>query len=420
MPVLRPQTEAEAAAMILEARGRGEKLVLEGGGTRAGLGRPSNGTTVLSSRALTGITLHEPAELVISAKAGTPLRDVEAKLAEVGQILPFEPVDLRQLYGTAGEPTVGGIVAGNWSGPRRIMSGAARDHLIGVRFINGRGEVVKSGGRVMKNVTGLDLVKLQCGAHGTLGFLTEVTFKVLPKPEAATTLVFAGLDEPRAIALLTAALTSPFEVSGAAHLPTGTNESKAAPAGLPSSLGSETERLPDFVMDGRALTLLRLENFRASLDYRCGQLEALLADFGQPVRLDGAPSETLWATIRDAACLAEPRDRAIWRLSVPPRSGADVVASLPQGLVSAHFYDWGGGLIWLSTSDHGDAGGSAIRAALRSVGGHATLIRGSDALRAATPAFEPLPEPLAALTRRIKASFDPDNILNTGRMYADT
>ena len=407
--VLVPESEAEAAVMIGAARSRRDALRLEGGGTRAGFGRPSNAHSVLSSRALSGITLHEPSELVISARAGTPLREVEARLAEASQILPFEPVDLRALYGTKGEPTIGGIVAGNWSGPRRIASGAARDHMIGVRFVNGRGEVIRSGGRVMKNVTGLDLVKLQCGAHGTLGFLTEVTFKVLPKAEAATTLVFEGLDDARAIDLLTAALTSPFEVSGAAHLPArlvAPFRQKQREDGAPGRL--ET-----------ACTVLRLENFRASLDYRCSRLEELLAPFGRPNRLDEAETVTLWAAIRDALPLAEPRDRAVWRISVPPRNGPDVMARLPAGLASAHFYDWGGGLIWLATADGGDAGSAAIRAALAPCGGHATLIRASDGLRAATPVFEPLAPGLMALTGRIKASFDPDLILNRGQMVAE-
>lgn len=394
MTLLVPRAEDEAAAMVRESKARGEPLVIEGGGTQRGLGRPINAATVLSSRGLTGITLHEPAELVISARAGTPLREVETKLAGANQILPFEPVDLRALFGTDGEPTVGGLVAGNWSGPRRIAAGAARDHLIGVRFVNGRGEIVKSGGRVMKNVTGLDLVKLQCGAHGTLGFLTEVTFKVLPKPESSTTLVYAGLDDARAVKLLSTALTSPFEVSGAAHLPAG-------------------------IGGAGARTVLRLEKFKTSLDYRCGRLRELAAAFGQPTRLDEQATVSLWADIRDARSLAEPRDRAVWRISVPPNSGPGVVARLPEDLSARHFYDWGGGLVWLAVPETGDGGATAIRAAIAPCGGHATLIRASDGLRSAVPVFQPLAAPLMALTRRLKASFDPDNLINPGRMYAD-
>lgn len=405
-----PADEAEAADMVREARGRGERLTLQGGGTQAGLGRPSNAGTILSSRRLSGVTLHEPAEMVISALAGTPLSEVEARLAEGGQMLPFEPVDLRAIYDTGGEPTIGGVVAGNWSGPRRVAAGAARDHLIGVRFVNGLGDVVKSGGRVMKNVTGLDLVKLQCGAHGTLGLLTEVTFKVLPKPEGATTLVYTGLDDVRAVELLTTGLTSPFEVSGAAHLPAGVHVGQA---------GAGADRGVSLFRQGGAITVLRLENFRTSLDYRCGRLQELLAGYGIPERHDDADTTFLWAAIRDARPLAEPRDRAIWRVSVPPRDGPKMVGRLPQGLAMAHFYDWGGGLIWLSVAEVGDAGAAAMRAAVAPCGGHATLIRASDGLRAAVPVFQPLAPPLMALTRKIKASFDPDLLLNPGRMYAE-
>ena len=389
-----PASEDEAAATVAAAaRGR-RPLRLEGGGTQAGLGRPVEAHAVLSSRALTGLTLHEPAELVVSARSGTPLRDVAAALASAGQWLPFEPVDLRSLYGTGGEPTVGGLVAGNWSGPRRIQAGAARDHLIGVRFVNGRGEVVKSGGRVMKNVTGLDLVKLQCGAQGTLGFLTEVTFKVLPRPAMALTLVFTGLDDRRGVELLTAALGSPFEPTGAAHMPPGSG-----------GAGSRT--------------LLRLEGFEASVLYRADQLATLLRRFGAPTRLDADAAEMLWAAVRDGRFLAEPRERAVWRLSVPPTGGPALIDALSRQLDFAHLYDWGGGLIWLATAAEGDAGAAAIRAALGAGGGHATLLRGPDALRRRVPVFQPLAAPLAVLAARVKASFDPDRLLNPGHMVAD-
>jgi glycolate oxidase FAD binding subunit len=391
--IFSPASEAEACTIITDARAAKRPLAIEGGGTRAGLGRAAQAEATLSTKALAGITLYEPAELVIAAKAGTPLAEIEATLAARGQRLPFEPMDHRELFGTQGEPTIGGVTACNISGPRRISAGAARDHLIGVRLVNGRGEAVKSGGRVMKNVTGLDLVKLNCGAYGTLGLLTEVTYKVLPTPEIAGTLALFGLDDARAIEALSRALGSPYEVSAAAHLPAG--------------VGSEKPR-----------TLLRIENFAHSVDYRLRELQKLLAPFGEGLRLIEDEADALWRDIRDCRFFAEPRDCAVWRISIAPTRAAAFVARVAAQLDLRHFYDWGGGLIWLAVPEANDAGARAIRAALASSGGHATLVRGSPDLRSRIDVFQPLAAPLLKLSAGIKASFDPDAILNPGRMYA--
>jgi glycolate oxidase FAD binding subunit len=391
--IFAPASEAEAADTIIAARTANRPLGIEGGGTRVGLGRAAQVEATLSTKRLAGITLYEPAELVIAAKAGTPLAEIEQTLAARGQRLPFEPRDHRALLGTNGEATIGGVTACNISGPRRISAGAARDHLIGVRLVNGHGEIIKSGGRVMKNVTGLDLVKLNCGAYGTLGLLSEVTYKVLPKPETAGTLALFGLDDARAIEALSRALGSPYEVSAAAHLPAG--------------IGS-----------ARARTLLRIENFASSVDYRLRELQKQLAAFGDGLRLIEEEADALWRDIRDCRVLAEPRDRAVWRISTAPARAAAFVARLAEELDLRHFYDWGGGLIWLSVPEANDSGARTIRAALASTGGHATLVRGSPDLRSRVDVFEPLAASLMKITTGIKASFDPDAILNPGRMYA--
>jgi glycolate oxidase FAD binding subunit len=392
--IFNPSSEAEAAENISAARSAKRPLGIEGGGTRAGLGRAAQVEATLSTKALTGITLYEAAELVISARAGTPLPEIEATLAARGQMLPFEPMDHRALLGAPGEPTIGGITACNISGPRRIQAAACRDHLIGVRLVNGRGEVVKSGGRVMKNVTGLDLVKLNCGAYGTLGLLTEVTYKVLPKPEIAGTLALFGLDDARAIEAMSRALGSPFEVSGAAHLPAGIG-------------GGEKSR-----------TLLRIENFASSVDYRLREIQKLLAPLGDGLRLIEEEADALWRDIRDCRFFAEPREHAVWRVSTAPVRAAALISRLQRELDCTHFYDWGGGLIWLSVPEANGAGASVIRSALAASGGHATLVRGSPDLRSRIDVFEPLASPLMKITAGIKASFDPDAILNPGRMYA--
>jgi glycolate oxidase FAD binding subunit len=391
MPDLTPGSEAEAAAMVAAAAANRTRLVIRGGGTRARLGRPIDNATTLSTAGLTGVTLYEPAEMVVAARAGTPLTEIEALLAGHGQRLAFEPMDHRPLFGSTGEPTIGGVAACNVSGPRRIHVGAARDHLIGVRFVNGRGEVVKSGGRVMKNVTGLDLTKLSAGAYGTLGLLTEVTFKVLPVAEHTETLVFEGLADAEALALLTAALGSPVEVTAAAHLPAG--------------VGAPVAR-----------TLLRLEGFAASVAYRADELRGRFAEHGTAASLAGEDAAGLWRQVRDGALLAEPPDAEVWRVSVAAAKGGEVLGRLGPMAGLRHYYDWGGGLIWLA-APAGLELATPLRRTTAELRGHATLIRATPERRATAPVFEPLAEPLMRLTAGLKASFDPAGILNFGRMY---
>jgi glycolate oxidase FAD binding subunit len=388
---LMPWDEAELEAMVREAAGQGTPIEIRGGGTFAGLGRPNQAEKTLTTVGLQGITLYEPTELVLSAHAGTTLMEIDAALQGAGQRLAFEPVDFRTLLGNPGDPTIGGLVATNIAGSGRIHSGAVRDSLIGVRMVTGRGEAVHSGGRVMKNVTGYDLVKLACGAYGTLGVLSEVTFKTLPDAEDERTLLYNGLDDAHAVAAMTAALGSPYEVSGAAHL-------------------------PSFTM-GPGRTLIRLQGFRHAVAHRVEALTAALVEHGTPELLPAAESQGWWSAVRDVIPLCEPRARAIWRLSVKPTDGPKVVDAL-RDIGRAWFYDWGGGLVWLATEPEGDAGAAAIRAAVKRFGGHATLIRAPEDVRGAVDVFEPLPEPLMRLTRGLKEAFDPAGILNPGRMYA--
>lgn len=393
MTLFTPKSEAEAAQIVADLALTKKPATIQGGATRAGIGRPNQTEATISTVHLSGITLHEPAELVISARGGTTVAEVEATLAAKGQMLPFEPTDHRALFGTTGAPSIGGVVAGNHSGPRRIQAGACRDSLIGVRIINGRGEAIKSGGRVMKNVTGLDLAKLVTGSWGTLGLLTEVTFKVLPKPERALTLLIKNLSDERAVAALSAALGSPFEPTAAAHLPAGL--SRPIPR-----------------------TLLRLEGFSVSLEYRIGQLRRLLSGFGELIVLEGEDSTGLWRAVRDCEFLAEPMDAAIWRISTAPTRAPAMTATIAAAVPGARwFYDWGGGLVWLSVPPTGDAASATVRAAVASAGGHATLIRAPRELRASLDVFQPLGA-LKAVTGGIKTSFDPAGIFEPGRMYA--
>lgn len=371
--MIRPSTETELAEQIANAAG---PLCIRGGGTR-GIEVPGE---VLSTADLSGITLYEPGALTMVARAGTPLSDIKTALAEESQRLAWEPMDTRGLMGTDGAATIGGVVAANVSGPRRIQVGACRDHLLGVRFVDGTGTVIKNGGRVMKNVTGYDLVKLLAGSYGTLGVLSEVSFKVLPEPACTASLALSGLSDSDAVRALSMALGSPFEVTGAAHMPVG-------PGGAPS-------------------TLIRIEGFADSVTYRAERLQGLLAEFG-PVVVDRSV-ETVrhtWQAVRDV----EPfhgKDGDIWRISVKPGDGPAVGAAL--GALDL-IYDWGGGLIWARMSP-----GADVRGVLAGTSGHATLVRCADA--AGRARFHPEPAPLAAISDGIRTKFDPRGILNPGLM----
>ncbi len=391
---LAPADEAGVAAAVSAAHAAREPLLVMGAGTKLGMLRPVQAARSLSTRNLTGITLYAPKELVISARAGTPIDDLAAAVAKEGQHIIGEPPDFSALLGTTARQTLGGVVAANLSGPRRISWGAMRDHVLGVRAVNGEGAVFHSGGRVLKNVTGLDLCKLLTGSHGTLGIMTEITLKVLPRPELTGTLVFAGLDAAAGVAVLSAALGSPYGVSGAAWLP-----------------AEAAARVPELASFGSAVALIRIEDFAASVAYRTGRLTLDLAAWGQAALLDDASSLSMWRAVRDAQpLLAEPED-VIWRVSVRPSAGPDMLA-----VPGVHgFLDWGGGLVWLAgnAAAHG-----AVTQAATAAGGIWTVLRAPDSFRASAAVVPPEPAPVAALTRRVKAVMDPGGILNPGRLFA--
>ncbi len=364
------KTEADIVDAIRGATG---PLRILGSGTR-GLAARVDGTD-LAVAGLSGIELYEPGALTLVVKAGTPLATVDAALAHEKQRLAFEPPDMRAVLGTSGTPTIGGAIATNASGPRRVVAGAARDFMLGVRFVDGTGTVVKNGGRVMKNVTGYDLVKLMSGAHGTLGVLTEVSLKVLPVAETEATLILHGLDAGRAVTAFSTALGSPFEVSGAAFAPLAAGDPPVA--------------------------LLRVEGFGASVGYRCDRLRDLLAGHGD-AEVETRRSAAIWKGVRDITHFAGTAG-ALWRLSVKPSDAAPVLAALPEGAQTS--LDWGGGRIWALMGP-----GTDLRGLMAGIPGHATLVRGPGRV------FHPLPAPLADISARLRAKFDPRGILNPGLM----
>lgn len=396
--MLTPYTESDVVNLVGTAARSRLTLEIRGGGTKAGLGNPVEATEVLSTAELKGITAYNPAEMVMTAKAGTPLAEIVAAASEHRQGLAFEPPDLRALMGSKGEPTIGGTFACNLSGPRRFQAGAARDHLLGLRFVNGHGEAIQAGGRVMKNVTGLDLPKLMAGAHGTLGVMTELTFKVLPLPESAVTIVLSGLYEAAATTAMAQALAMSVEVSGAAHLP----ESCAG-----RFLGGA---LPE----GSA-TVLRLEGLGFSVEERAGKLASSFAGVAPVTRLDPEQTAALWHEIRDVhPFAADGRDRPVWRISTAPSMGHHILSALRLETGVDGYLDWQGGLLWLRMEAGAEP--ELVRDLVRQAGGHATLVRTRDETRATVPAFQPEAPAIAALSARIREKFDPSGMFNPGKI----
>lgn len=401
MTTFTPTTATEVLDAVRWAAGEEQPLEILGHGSKRGIGRPAQAEHSIDLSKLSGVTLYEPEELVLSARSGTPLAEIEALLAERGQELAFEPMDYAQLHGGGiGEGgksgTIGGALAANLAGPRRLKAGAARDHILGVHCVSGRGEAFKSGGRVVKNVTGYDLSKVMAGSWGTLAVVTDLTFKVLPRAETETTVALRRLDDERATAAMAAAMGSSAEVSAAAHLP-----ERVAARVLAGGLGSDPA------------TLLRVEGFGPSVAYRVAMLSDLFG--GHVETLDAERSRRLWADIRDVAPFADGTQRPVWRVSVAPSDGWKLVAALRMETAVDAFYDWQGGLVWLRMEGEHEV--ETVRPMVRRLGGgHATLVRAPVPVRAAVASFEPQPGALGALSARLKAEFDPKSILNPGRI----
>jgi glycolate oxidase FAD binding subunit len=391
MNTVRPDSVAALCAIVAAAAASGERLELRGGGTKALVGAPRE-AQVVDMRGLAGVIDYDPAELVITLRAGTPLCEVTELLAANGQHLPFEPWDYAPLFGrpageaTIAKSTIGGVIAAGAAGPRRVTAGGARDHLLGLTAVTGRGEVVVAGARVVKNVTGYDVPKLFAGSWGRLGAMAELTLKVLPAPRETATLAITGLGPRAAQAAMAAALGSPHGVCSAAHLPQTFD--RAGPH-----------------------TLLRVAGFAPSITARCAGLEATLAGHGALVRLPDDYAARLWAEINVPAPLDGP---VLWRLALPP-SEAPALAERFEASGARWFMDWGGGLLWLEWQDGTGVDPGEVRAAAERARGHAMLLRSPETLRRAVPAQHPRVAALMALEARVRAAFDPTGVFETGR-----
>jgi glycolate oxidase FAD binding subunit len=398
MTLYQPTDAKQLAELVEKCAAIKDRLELFAGGSKRAFGRPVLGDHEVDVSSLCGIIAYEAPELVLTARPATPLATINAALREKGQMLAFEPPLWRDLMQTQAQPTLGGVLACNLSGPRRVRAGAARDFILGFSAVNGRGELFKAGGKVVKNVTGFDLSKLLVGSFGTLAILTEVTLKVMPRPETECTLLLRGLDDASAFDAMSRALNTPFEVSGVAHLPP------------PSARRAKT-------FDDAAATAIRVEGPSPSVAWRAAQIEKI---FAAAARLDAEASARLWSEIGEVRALLPQGEPLVWRLCTTPSRAPALVGAIARALTSAEaFYDWGGGQVWLSLDAMQagpDGGDDVVRGLMQAAGGHATLIVAPASVRAAVNVFEAEPPALSALSARVKRNFDPMGVFNPGRV----
>jgi glycolate oxidase FAD binding subunit len=397
MSLYQPSDESQVAELVADCAARRQTLEIFAGGSKRALGCPVAAAHQLDLSKFDGVLAYEAPELVLTARPATPLATIEAVLRAKGQMLAFEPPAWRDLLQTENHPTLGGVLACNLSGPRRVRAGAARDFVLGFSAVNGRGELFKAGGKVVKNVTGFDLSKLLAGSFGTLAILTEVTLKVMPRPETECTLVLPGLDDASAIEAMARALNTPFEVSAAAHLPAAAARRACCSEGAGAAI--------------------RLEGPAPSVAYRATQIEQI---FGASARLEADASAQLWRDIAEVRALLPQGAPLVWRLCTAPSRAAVLAAAIGRAFASAEaFYDWGGGQVWLSLDPAeagADGGAETVRTLMQAAGGHATLVVAPESLRSAVEVFEPAPPALRALSARVKRNFDPLGLFNPGRM----
>jgi glycolate oxidase FAD binding subunit len=383
-----------------------QPLEIVGHGSKRLIGQPMATNALLDLSALNAVMAYEPNELIITLQAGAPLADVKSLIDSKNQQFAFEPINTSALLGTPDIGTIGGMIGAGLAGPRRIKAGGARDHLLGAHAVSGFGDSFKAGGKVVKNVTGYDLCKLLAGSWGTLAVMTEVTLKVMPRPESERTLALRGLDDIQANRAMTAALGSPFDVSGAAHVPN-------------SVFRSAGSGLADLGAPRQSVTLLRLEGITASAAHRAAALAKHLASFGAADILEDAASVAAWSSVRDVEPFAASGPLGawpVWRIVCPPASGGALGQQFARDTGGDVIYDWGGGLIWAALPPKPDGQAALLRSRVDAVGGHAMLIRASEQVRRNVEVFHPQKAGLAALAERVRVSFDPKGILNRGRM----
>lgn len=411
MDTLKVRNAADVEQVVRAALASEQPLEILGHGSKRMIGQPMATNAILDLSGLNAVVSYEPNELILTVGAGAPLADVLSLIDSKNQHFAFEPMNPALLLGSGSDTgTIGGMLASGLAGPRRVKDGGARDHLLGAHAVSGFGDSFKTGGRVVKNVTGYDLCKLLTGSWGTLAVMTEVTLKVMPRPESQRTLVLRGLDDVTAVKALTAAMGSPFDISGAAHLPAS---SRAAPS----------DALADIGVAGEAVTLVRLEGISVSAIERAASLATTLASYGVAQTIEDDVSAALWKSVRDVARFAATGPLGawpVWRIVCPPASGGAFGQQLATDTGGDVLYDWAGGLIWAALPPVADAHAALVRGRAEAVGGHATLIRAPESIRQQIDVFHPPRAGVAALTQRVKNSFDPKDIFNRGRLTRRT
>lgn len=398
MATFLPRNEEEVCELVRWAAAGRETLAVTGSGSRGGFGHAMGTAHGISVSGLAGIRDYDPCELVLTAGPGTPLAEVQSALAAHGQHLAFEPPCPTALYGGETSGTLGGVFLGNQSGPRRFHAGAARDHILGLHAVNGRGEAWKTGGKVIKNVTGYDLSKLLAGSWGTLSIVTEITCKVLPAAAHGRTVAVPVADATSATALLTRAASGALGPTGLAYLP-DTLQPMAGP-----------------MASARGQCLIRLEGTEAGVNERLAAMLVLLEPGARSQVWADAESILLWDAVRDAAPLSP--CPVILKLSLPPAQAPAIAGVLAQHGIDAWYLDAAGAWLWLGTELEGAAElVRSLRAHLQPGGGAVVIMRAPEPLKSAVGVLTPPPAALAALLRRLKESFDPLHLFNPGRLY---
>jgi glycolate oxidase FAD binding subunit len=393
MALLKVQSESEVIEIVSAAREKRTTLEVLGSGTKRNYGRPLDTENVLDISALSGIVKYEPDELVITAKAATKVAEIEETLAHRSQRLGFDPADWGRLFGApAHSATIGGVLSADACGSARIRFGAARDHLLGYRAVNGFAESYKAGGHVVKNVTGFDLPKLMCGAFGTLSVLTEVTLRLVPRPARSATLIARDIAPADGFALLRQAWTSAFGPTGLAYIP-----------------GLMASSFPATGMIGAGAAIIRVEGTRIPLDEKIAGLRALTPQ----TPLEAFDGEDVFLDIGNGRGFVG-ANVDVWRVTLPPQSAAQFIDELRPAVWLG---DWAGGLLWIGSPLGDSVASERIRAFASAQDGYATLLRASADTRRRVPVFQPQPATLSALSGSVKAAFDPLGIFNPGRMF---